>query len=154
MSFWAPVMHYLRQTRILYRIIAFIERHRIPEWAFLILFCAFPFFQILEHSTLWLLPICLFLLLWFMKSFLQEPKPMLDFADFLVLLILLLQVSSAFVGYGRAIDALTAALLTSIWFSARQFFNEENAQKLVFLSSLQIGQPQPALRLHITALHS
>lgn len=138
MSFWTPVVHFLRQTRILYRIISFIERHRIPEWAFLVLFCAFPFFQILEHSTLWILPICLFLLLWFMKSFLQETKRKLDFADFLVLLILLLQVSSAFVGYGRAIDALTAALLTSIWFSARQFFNEENAQKLVFLSSVAL----------------
>lgn len=138
MSFWAPVMHFLRQTRILHRIIAFIERHRIPERAFFVLFCAFPFFQILEHSTLWLLPICLSLLLWSLRSVLRGTTPKLDFLDFLVFLILLLQIVFAFVGYGRAVDALTAALLTSVWFFARQFFYEENAKKLVFLSSFAL----------------
>ena len=136
MSFWIPVLHFFRQTQIFGKINIFIERYRIPEWAFLVLFCAFPFFQLLEHSTLWLLPICLFLLLWFLKSLFQECKPRFDFADFLVLLILLLQVSSAFVGYGRAIDALTAALLTSIWFSARRFWNTKNENRLVFFSSV------------------
>ena len=138
MSFWAPVLHFLRQTQILGKINTFIERFRIPKWSFLLLFCAFPFFQILKHSTLWLLPLCLFLLIWFLKSFFQDPKPNLDFADFLVLLILLLQVSSAFVGYGRAVDALSAALLTSVWFPARRFFEGENAKRLVFFSSFSV----------------
>lgn len=138
MSFWAPVLHFLRQTQILGKINTFIERFRIPEWSFLVLFCAFPFFQILKHSTLWLLPLCLFLLIWFLKSFFQEPKQKLDFADFLVLLILLLQVSTALTGYGRAVDALTAALLTSVWFSARRFFENGSEKKLVFLSSLAL----------------
>ena len=138
MSFWAPVLHFLRQTQLLSKINAFVERHRIPEWSFLALLCAFPFFQLLEHSTLWLLPLCLFLLLWFLKSLFQEPKHKFDFADFLVLLILILQVASAFMGYGRAIDGLTAALLTSIWFFARQFWNEKNERKFAFFSSLSL----------------
>ena len=138
MSFWAPVLHYLRQTRILNKINDFIERYNIPDFTFLFLITAFPFFQILKHSTLWLLPLCLFLLVWFLKSFFQEPKPKLDFADFLVFLILLLQVASGFTGYGRAVDALTAALLTSVWFFARHFFKKENEKKLVFLSSIAL----------------
>lgn len=136
MSFWAPVLHFLRQTRILNRINAFVERHNIPNLTFLFLVTAFPFFQLLKHSTLWLLPICLFLLLWFLKSFLREPK--LDFADFLVLLILLLQISAALTGYGRAIDALTAALLTSIWFFARRFWSEANEKVFAFFSSISL----------------
>ena len=136
MSFWSPVLHYLRQMRILNKVITFIERYRIPEWSFLVLFAAFPFFQLLEHSTLWLLPICLFLLLWSFQIFFGKRN--LDFADFLVLLILLLQISTVFTGYGRAIDALTAALLTSIWFFVRHFWGIENEGKLVFLSSLSL----------------
>ncbi|MBE6700253.1 MAG: hypothetical protein E7584_08465 [Ruminococcaceae bacterium] len=138
MSFWAPVLHFLRQTQILRKINAFIERFQIPEWAFLIFLFAFPFFQLFEHSTLWLLPICLFLLLWFVRSCFQALKPKFDFADFLVLLFLLLQISTAFVGAGRAVDSLVAALLTSVWFFARRFFYEENAKKLVFLSSFAL----------------
>ena len=138
MSFWAPVLHFLRQTRILSKINAFIERFHIPEWSLLFLLCAFPFFQPLEHSTLWLLPICLFLLFWFLKSLFCERKPKLDFADFLVLLILILQISTAFTGYGRAVDALTAALLTSIWFFARYFWDERIQKRFVFLSSLAL----------------
>ena len=136
MSFWAPVLHFLRQTQILRGINAFLERYHIPEWGFLVLLCAFPFFQLLKHSTLCLLPICFFLLLWSLKSFLREPK--LDFADFLVLLILLLQISTAFTGYGRAVDALSAALLTSIWFFARYFWNEKNEKCFVFFSSFSL----------------
>ncbi len=136
MSFWAPVLHFLRQTQILGKINAFIERFHIPEWSFLILLSAFPFFQVLKHSTLWLLPICLFLLFWFLKSLFRKPK--FGFVDFLVLLILLLQLSTAFTGYGRAADALTAALLTSVWFFARHFFEKENEKRLVFLSSIAL----------------
>ena len=121
---------------ILHAIIHFLERYNIPDFTFLFLVAAFPFFQLLEHATLWVLPICLFLLLWSLKAFLREPK--LDFADFLVLLILLLQISTAFTGYGRAVDALSAALLTSIWFFARRFWGDENNKKFVFLSSLSL----------------
>jgi O-antigen ligase len=71
-----------------------------------------------------------------LKSFFGEPE--FDSADFLVLLILLLQISSAFTGYGRAVDALTAALLTSIWFFARRFLNEKNEKSFVFFSSLSL----------------
>ena len=136
MSFWSPVMHFLRQTRILNRTNTFIERYNIPNFTFLFLLSAFPLFQLLEHSTLCLLPICLFLLLWSLKSFLREPK--LDFADFLVLLILLLQISTALTGYGRAVDSLTAALLTSVWFCARRFWNEKNEKIFIFFSSLSL----------------
>ncbi len=138
MSFWAPVVHFLRQTQILGKISTFIERHRIPEWSFLVLLSAFPFFQILEHSTLWLLPICLFLLLWFLRSLWGNSKPKLDFVDFLVLLILLLQLSTAITGYGRVVDALTAALLTSVWFFARHSFEEQKEKTFVFLSSIAL----------------
>ncbi len=138
MSFWAPVLQILRQTQILRKISAFVERFHIPEWSFLVLICAFPFFQVFEHSTLWLLPICAFLLFWFMHSLFRLPKPKLDFADFLVLLILLLQISTAFTGFGRAVDALMAALLTSVWFFARRFFEKGSEKKLVFLSSLAL----------------
>ena len=138
MSFWAPVMHFLRQTRLLNRTNAFIERYDIPNLIFLFLLCAFPFFQLLEHSTLWLLPSCLFLVLWFVRLLFQAEKPKLDFADFLVLLILLLQLSTAFTGYGRTVDALSAALLTSTWFFARDFLREENKKKFVFLSSVSL----------------
>ena len=138
MSFWAPVLHFLRQTRILSKIIAFIERFDLPGWGFLILLSVFPFFQIFEHATLWLLPLCLFLFLWFLRSFFRNPKPKLDFADFLVFLLLLLQVSTVFAGYGRAVDALTAALLTSVWFFARRFFEKESEKNLVFITSLAL----------------
>ena len=138
MSFWAPVLHYLRQTRILSKTNAFIERNDLPGWSFLVLLSAFPFFQLFEHSTLWLLPICLFLLLWLVCSWFQTSKPKLDFADFLVLLILLLQISTAFTGYGRAVDAFVAALLTSVWFFARSFLGERNEKRLVFFSSLAL----------------
>ena len=136
MSFWAPVMHFLRQTRLLNRINTFVECYNIPDFTFLFLITAFPFFQLLKHSTFWLLPICLFLLFWSLKTFWVEPK--LDFADYLVLLILLLQISTALTGYGRAVDALTAALLTSIWFFARRFWNEKNEKAVVFFSSLAL----------------
>ena len=136
MSFWAPVMHFLRQTRLLNRINTFIECYNIPNFTFLFLITAFPFFQLLKHSTFWLLPICLFLLFWSLKTFLVEPK--LDFADYLVLLVLLLQISTALTGYGRAVDALTASLLTSIWFFARRFWNEKNKNAFVFFSSLAL----------------
>ena len=99
---------------------------------------AFPFFQLLKHSTLWLLPICLFLLLWSLKSFFEEALPKFDFADYLVLLILLLQISTVLTGYGRAVDALTAALLTSTWFFARRFWREKNEKIFVFFSSLSL----------------
>ena len=138
MSFLAPVLHFLRQTQILRKISAFIEHFHIPEWAFLILICAFPFFQIFEHSTLWLLPICVFLLLCFLRSLFQLSVPKLDFADFLVLLFLLLQISTALVGFGRAVDALVAALLTSAWFFARRFFEERSVHGFVFLSSISV----------------
>ena len=136
MSFLTPVLRFFRETRIFNRINAFIECHNIPNFAFLFLLSAFPFFQLFERATLWLLPICLLLLLRSLKLFLGEPK--FDFADFLVLLILLLQTASALTGYGRAIDALTAALLTSTWFFARRFWREENKKKFVFLSSLSL----------------
>lgn len=136
MSLWAPMLHFLRQTQILRKINTFIERFHIPEWSFLFLLSAFPLFQLLEHSTLWLLPFCLFLLLWSLKCFCGEAK--LDFADFLVLLILLLQISTAFTGYGRAVDALTAALLTSIWLPARRFWGDEIQKKFVFFSSASL----------------
>ena len=138
MSFWVPVLHFLRQTRILNRTNTFIERHNVPNFAFLFLVTAFPFFQLLKHSTLWLLPICLFLLLWSLKSFFEEALPKFDFADYLVLLILLLQISTVLTGYGRAVDALTAALLTSIWFFARRFWREKNEKIFVFFSSLSL----------------
>ncbi|MBQ7391397.1 MAG: O-antigen ligase family protein, partial [Clostridia bacterium] len=41
-------------------------------------------------------------------------------------------------GAGRAVDSLVAALLTSVWFFARRFVYEENAKKLVFLSSFAL----------------
>ena len=138
MSFLAPVLQMLRQMRIGNKINAFIERFRIPEWSFLFLLCAFPLFQVLAHSTLWLLPICAFLLFWFVRSLFQHPKTKLDFADFLVLLFLLLQLSTALTGYGRAVDALVAALLTSIWFFARRFFAERNEESLAFFSSVAL----------------
>ena len=136
MSFLTHVSRFLRETRVLHAIINFLERYNIPNFTFLFLVSAFPFFQLLEHATLWVLPICLFLLLWSLKAFLREPK--LDFADFLVLLILLLQISTAFTGYGRAVDALSAALLTSIWFFARYFWNEKNEKCFVFFSSFSL----------------
>lgn len=136
MSFLAPVLHFLRQTRILNKINDFIERHHVLEFLFLFLLSAFPFFQLLEHSTFWLLPICLLLFLLSLKSFFGGSK--LDFADFLVLLILLLQISTALTGYGRAMDALTAALLTSVWFPARRFWNEKNEKRFVLFSSLAL----------------
>ena len=139
MSFWTHVLHFLRQTQLIEKVGVYVKRLGISNLTFLVLLVAFPFFQVLKHSTLCLLPICLFLLILFLKSLFQEPKPKLDFADFLVLLILLLQVSSAFVGYGRAVDALSAALLTSVWFPARRFFEGENAKRLVFFSSLPSG---------------
>lgn len=135
MSFWAPVLHFLRQTRILNRMKNFIERFRIPEWSFLILLSVFPFFQVLEHATLFMLPICVFLLICSLQSLLQTSHPKFDFADFLVFLILLLQISTAFTGYGRAVDALMAALLTSVWFFARRFFEKDERNLLLFLSS-------------------
>ena len=136
MSFWAPVLHFLRQTRILGRVTAFIERYDLPDLSFLVLFSAFPLFQIFEHSTLWLLPFCVFLLLWSGRALLWRREVELDFADFLVLLILLLQLSTALTGYGRVADALVVVLLTSVWFSARRFFLERGADALVFFSSL------------------
>jgi len=138
MSFLAPVLQMLRQMRIGNKINVFIERFRIPEWSFLILLSAFPFFQILKHSTLWLLPICVFLLFRSMRCLFREAKPELDFTDFLVLLFLLLQISTALTGYGRAVDALTAALLTSVWFFARRFFENRSEKKLALLSSLSL----------------
>ncbi len=138
MSFWAPVLHFLRQTRILGRLNAIIEHYDLPDLSFLILLSAFPLFQLLEHSTFWLLPICAFLLLWFVRTLFQRGKAKPDFADFLVLLILLLQISVAFTGYGRAEDALTAALLTSVWFSASRFFESRGADALAFLSVLAL----------------
>ncbi len=138
MSFWAPVLHFLQQTRILGKINAFIERFDLPDLSFLILLSAFPLFQLLEHSTFWLLPICAFLLFWFLRTLFQKGKAKLDFADFLVLLLLLLQISVAFTGYGRAEDALTAALLTSVWFFARHFFERRGEEAFVFLSSLAL----------------
>ena len=134
MSFWAPVLHFFRQTRILGRVTAFIERYDLPDLSFLILLSAFPFFQIFKHATLWMLPICVFLLLWSGRALLWRRERKLDFADFLVLLISLLQISVAFTGYGRAVDALTATLLTSVWFSARRFFRERGEDAFVFLS--------------------
>ena len=138
MSFWAPVLYFFRQTRILGKIDAFIERYDLPDLAFLILLSAFPLFQILEHSTFWLLPICLFLLLWSGRTLLWKHEGKPDFADFLVLLLLLLQVSTALTGFGRATDALTAALLTSIWFFARRFFTQRGIEAFCFLSSLSL----------------
>ena len=138
MSFWTPVLHFLRQTRILSKINAFIERFCIPEWSFLILLSAFPFFQIFKHSTVWMLPICMFLLICFLRSLLCNPESKPDFADFLVLLILLLQISMAFTGYGRAVDALIAAILTSVWFFARRFFAEHEHNVFMILSSLAL----------------
>jgi putative inorganic carbon (HCO3(-)) transporter len=138
MSFWAPVLHFLRQTRILPRIDAAIEYYDLPDLAFLVLLSAFPLFGLLEHSTFWLVPICVLLLLWFVRTLFQKESTKLDFADFLVLLILLLQVSAAFTGYGRIEDALAAALLTSVWFPARRFFERRGDDALVFLSSLAL----------------
>ena len=138
MSFWAPVLHFLRQTRILPRLDAAIEYYDLPALVFLVLLSAFPLFQILEHSTFWLLPVCVLLLLWFVRTLFRVGHTKLDIADFLVLLILLLQISVAFTGYGRAEDALTAALLTSVWFSARQYFRERGEAALAFLSSLAL----------------
>ncbi len=138
MSFWAPVLHFLRQTRILPRIDAAIEYYDLPDLAFLVLLSAFPLFQILEHSTFWLLPVCVLLLLWFVRTLFRVGHTKLDIADFLVLLILLLQIAVAFTGYGRAEDALTAALLTSVWFPARRFFESRGDDALGFLSSLAL----------------
>ena len=138
MSFWAPVLHFLRQTRILGRVTAFIERYDLPDLSFLVLFSAFPLFQIFEHSTLWLLPFCVFLLLWSGRALLWRREVELDFADFLVLLILLLQLSTALTGYGRAADAFVAVLLTSVWFSARRFFGERGTDAFVFLCAVSL----------------
>lgn len=136
MSFWTPVLHFLRQTRILGKAAAFIEYYDLPDLSFLVLLSAFPFFQIFEHSTLWLLPICAFLLLWSGRALLWQRERKLDFADFLVLLFLLLQLSTVLTGYGRATDSLVALLLTSVWFSARRFFEDRGEGAFVFLSSL------------------
>ncbi|MBR5120849.1 MAG: O-antigen ligase family protein [Clostridia bacterium] len=54
------------------------------------------------------------------------------------MLILLLQISTVLTGYGRAVDALTAALLTSTWFFARRFWREKNEKIFVFFSSLSL----------------
>ncbi len=139
MSFCIHVPRFLWQNRILYRINTFEKNYNLHDLCFLILLSAFPFFQIFKHSTMWLLPICAAMLLLLCASVTQKETIKIDFADFLVLLVLLSQVSTAFTGYGRAVDALTAALLTSVWFSARRFFvGEENRDRFVFLSAVAL----------------
>ena len=138
MSFFTPVLHSLRKKRIWSRIIVFIEGYDLPDVAFAVLLTAFPLFQLLEHATLWLLPFCVFLLACFMYSLFFGKRRKFDFADFLVLLIMLLQFSVAFTGYGRAKDAILASLLTSVWFSARRYFRERGDTALVFLSTLSL----------------
>ena len=122
MSFCIHVPRFLRQNRIFLKINAFVERYDLFDFTFLVLLSAFPLFQIFEHSTLCLLPICVFLLGASLISRFEKETVELDFVDFLVLLFLFLQISTAFTGFGRAVDALTAALLSAIWFSARRFF--------------------------------
>ena len=136
MSFFTPVLHSLRKKRILSRMIAFVEGYDLPDVAFVVLLSAFPLFQLLEHATIWLLPFCVFLLFWSVRTLFLEKRTKLDLADFLVLLIMLLQFSVAFTGYGRAEDAILAALLTSVWFSGRRYFRKRGDAALVFLSTL------------------
>lgn len=136
MSFWGPVLYFFRQTRILGKVIAFIERYDLPDLSFLVLFSAFPLFQIFEHSTLWMLPICAFLLSMFLLSFFRRSGTKFDFIDFFVLMFLFLQISTALTGFGRVADALVAALLTSVWFFARQFFERRGESALIFLSAI------------------
>ena len=139
MSFCIHVPCFLRQNRILCRINAFEKNYDLHDLCFLILLSVFPFFQVFKHSTMWLLPICAAMHLLLFCSAIQEETIKIDFADFLVLLILLLQVSTAITGYGRTVDALTAALLTSVWFSARRFWGgEENQTRFAFLSSVAL----------------
>ena len=139
MSFCIHVPRFLRQNRMLGRISAFEKRYDLHDLCFLILLSVFPFFQIFKHSTMWLLPICAAMLLLLCASVTQKETIKVDFFDFLILLILLSQVSTAFTGYGRAVDALTAALLTSVWFSARRFWSgEENQTRFAFLSSVAL----------------
>ena len=139
MSFCIHVPRFLRQNRILYRINTFEKNYNLHDLCFLILLFIFPFFQVLKHSTMWLLPICVAMLLLLCSSATQEETITVDFFDFLVLLVFILQVSTALTGYGRAVDALTAALLTSVWFSARRFFDgEENRERFVFLSAVAL----------------
>ena len=138
MSFFTPVLHSLRKKRILSRMIAFVEGYDLPDVAFVVLLSAFPLFQLLEHATIWLLPFCVFLLFWSVRTLFLEKRTKLDLADFLVLLIMLLQFSVAFTGYGRAEDAILAALLTSVWFSGRRYFRERGDAALVFLSAFSL----------------
>ncbi len=138
MLFCIPVPRFLRQNRALCKMNDAIKRLNLSQLAFLLLLSVFPFFQLLHHSTLWLLPICAFLLFASLMSLAGQEKIKIDFLDFLILLFLLLQLSTALTGYGRAIDALTAALLTSIWFFARRFFEEGSVKRFVFLSSIAL----------------
>ena len=138
MSFCIHVPRFLRQNRIFLKINAFVERYDLFDFTFLVLLSAFPLFQIFEHSTLCLLPICVFLLGASLISRFEKETVELDFVDFLVLLFLFLQISTAFTGFGRMVDALTAALLTAIWFSARRFFERRGEKAFIFLSSLAL----------------
>ena len=139
MSFCIHVPRFLRQNRMLCKIYAIEKRYDLHDLCFLILLFVFPFFQIFKHSTMWLLPICAAMLLLLCSSATQEETITVDFLDFLVFLVLLLQASTVITGYGRAVDALTAALLTSVGFSARRFFDgEENRERFVFLSAVAL----------------
>ena len=136
MSFWIPVLHFLRQMRVLEKGKAFVMRYELPDFVFLILLSAFPFFQLFRHPTLWMLPICIFLLLASLIHYVKQEKIELDVADFLVLLFLLLQISTTLTGFGRAVDAMSTAVLTSVWFSARHFCKGTGMEHLVFLARL------------------
>ena len=138
MSFWIPVLHFLRQMRVLEKGKAFVMRYELPDFVFLILLSAFPFFQLFRHPTLWMLPICVFLLLASLIHYVKQEKIELDVADFLVLLFLLLQISTTLTGFGRAVDAMSAAVLTSVWFSARHFCKGTGMEHLAFFSTLAL----------------
>ena len=96
---------------------------------------AFPFFQLFRHPTLWMLPICFFLLIASLIYHFKQEKIELDVADFLVLLFLLIQISTTLTGGGRAVDAVSAAVLTSAWFSARRFCKGKGVEHLAFFST-------------------
>ena len=138
MSFCIHVPRFLRQNRMLCKIYAIEKRYDLHDLCFLILLSVFPFFQVLKHSTMWLLPICAAMLLFLCSSVTQAETITVDFLDFLVFLVLLLQASTVITGYGRAADALSAALLTFVWFSARRFFQNRGVAVFTFLLAVSL----------------
>lgn len=138
MFFCIHVPRFLRENRLLCGIRNQIDRFAAERRVFLFLFGAFPFLLLLPHPTLCFLALTTILLILRLVNALCRECVTLDLCDLAVCGLLLLQISSAATGYGRASDALAAALLTAVWFPARRFFREGSAQHFVFCSSVSL----------------